>query len=157
MSDPDRPPVSACDLPDESGPAPGAPAASEVIRFREGFAWERVVPRAYKDPAAAWRGVARHALVGERGETAPFHVRYFEIAPGGYSTRETHAHEHVVIPLRGRGVALLGGRRVEVGFGDVVYIAPNDPHQFRNPTDEPFGFLCIVPARRDPPRPVTDD
>jgi hypothetical protein len=35
----------------------------------------------------------------------------------------------------------------------VVYIAPNDPHQFRNPEEagEPFGFLCIVNAERDRP------
>ena len=40
-----------------------------------------------------------------------------------------------------------------VGFGDVIYVAPNDPHQFRNPDDttEPFGFLCFVNAERDRP------
>jgi quercetin dioxygenase-like cupin family protein len=38
-------------------------------------------------------------------------------------------------------------------MGDVVYVAPNDPHQFRNAEDatEPFGFLCIVNAERDTP------
>lgn len=156
MSDADRPPVSACELPDDRGPA-RSPSGSKVVRFREGFEWEGVEPRAYKDPAAHWRGVARHALIGEAGETAPFHVRYFEIAPGGHSTHETHAHEHVMVPVRGRGLAILGGRRVEVGFGDVIYVAPDDPHQFKNPTEEPFGFLCIVPARRDRPQPVGGD
>ena len=41
-------------------------------------------------------------------------------------------------------------------FGDVIYVAPNDPHQFRNPDDatEPFGFLCIVNAERDRPQSV---
>jgi len=35
----------------------------------------------------------------------------------------------------------------------VVYIAPGDPHQFRNDEgDEPFGFLCIVNAERDRPQ-----
>jgi ribulose-bisphosphate carboxylase large chain len=42
-------------------------------------------------------------LSGKRGESQRFHVRYFEIAPGGYSTLEKHEHEHVVIPIRGRG------------------------------------------------------
>ena len=44
-----------------------------------------------------------------------------------------------------------------VGFGDVIYVAPDDPHQFRNPQNstEPFGFLCIVNAERD--RPVSVD
>jgi hypothetical protein len=37
-----------------------------------------------------------------------------------------------------------------------VYIAAGDPHQFRNAEDaaEPFGFLCMVNAERDAPRPV---
>jgi mannose-6-phosphate isomerase-like protein (cupin superfamily) len=41
----------------------------------------------------------------------------------------------------------------KVGVGDVIYVGPADPHQFRNPDDaeEPFGFLCIVSAERDVP------
>lgn len=155
MTDPERPPVSACDLPGERPPSGGEPSGSRVVRFREPFVWEGVSPRAYKDPAAHWRGVARHVLVGEAGETAPFHVRYFEIAPGGYSTHEVHAHEQVVIPIRGRGLAILGEQRISVSFGDVVYVAANDPHQFVNPAAEPFGFLCVVPAERDRPRTVS--
>jgi quercetin dioxygenase-like cupin family protein len=83
-------------------------------------------------------------------------VRYFEIAPGGHSTLEQHEHEHVVIPIRGRGEAQFGCYIYQVSFGDIVYVAPNDPHQFRNPDTnrEPFGFLCIVNAQRDAPRPV---
>lgn len=69
---------------------------------------------------------------------------------------EKHQHEHVVIPLRGRGEAQTGELIYRVGFGDVVYVAPGDPHQFRCPPDtgEPFGFLCIVNAERDRPVPV---
>lgn len=93
-----------------------------------------------------WRGVTRRELSGKRGETQGFHVRYFEIAPGGYSTLEWH--EHVVIPIRGRGEVQLDCYVYRVGFGDVVYVAPNDPHQFREPAGavEPFGFMCIVNA-----------
>lgn len=154
-ADPMEPPLSACELPAPTdASAPPGTSGSKVLRFRDGFQWEGVVPRAYKDPAAHWRGIARHVLVGEGGESAPFHVRYFEIEPRGHSTREVHEHEHVVIPIRGRGVARLGDRDVPIGFGDVVYIAPNDVHQFLNRSGEPFGFLCIVPASRDRPRPI---
>ena len=78
----------------------------------------------------------------------------FEIAPGGYSTLEQHEHEHVVIPLRGQGEAQFGCYVYKVQHGDVVYVAPNDPHQFRNPEEstEPFGFLCLVNAERDAPQ-----
>lgn len=48
--------------------------------------------------------ILRTELVGKNGESCQFHVRYFEVGPGGYSTLEKHVHEHVVIPIRGRGV-----------------------------------------------------
>ncbi len=69
---------------------------------------------------------------------------------------EKHEHEHVVVPLRGRGEVQLGCYIYKVGLGDVVYVAPSDPHQFRNPEDaqEAFGFLCIVNAERDIPMTV---
>jgi quercetin dioxygenase-like cupin family protein len=57
--------------------------------------------------------------------------------------------------LRGRGEVHLGGTVHPLGFGDAVYVAPHEPHQFRNPSaSEPFGFLCVVDARRDRPIPL---
>lgn len=127
---------------------------SKVLR-NQGFAWTGVPVQPYKKETHSWKDVARHWLIGDGGETTKFHVRYFEVAPGGFTTLEVHRHEHVVIPLRGRGEVRFGDERAEpLGFGDCVYVAPSDPHQFRN-TDpaEPFGFLCIVNAERDPPKP----
>ena len=44
-----------------------------------------------------------------------------------------------------------------LGNGDVVYVSPDEVHQFRNPSPtEPFGFLCIVDAERDAPIPCRD-
>jgi len=128
---------------------------SKVIRHGGDFDWQGVALEAYKATTESWAGISRRELVGKRGESARFQVRYFEIEPGGYSTLEKHEHEHVVIPIRGVGEAQFGCYIYRVGFGDVVYVAPNDPHQFRTPddADEPFGFLCIVNAQRDAPEP----
>lgn len=129
---------------------------SRVWRFRDGFTWEGVTPRAYKLGEGPWRGVTRHELSADVGRSAPCHVRYFEVEPGGHSTHETHEHAHVVIVLRGRGVAVLADETFDVGFGDVIHVRPHDPHQFWNPGAEPFGFLCVVPAERDRPTPLDD-
>lgn len=127
-----------------------------MIRQREGFEWEGIPLEAYKATSETWKGITRRELIGKRGESTEFHVRYFELAPGGYSTLEKHEHEHVVIPLRGEGEAQFGCMIYRVKPGDVVYVAPRDPHQFRNPEEsgEPFGFLCIVNAHRDAPQAV---
>ena len=51
------------------------------------------------------------------------------------------------------GEVLLGDDWQPISFGDVIYVAANDVHQFRAVADEPFGFLCVVDAKRDRPRP----
>jgi quercetin dioxygenase-like cupin family protein len=130
-----------------------AGATSRVVRFQEGFRWEGVATQQYKAPADHWCGITRSVLFGGQGDSTAFEVRYFEIAPGGFSSLESHAHEHAVIVLRGRGEVRLGDETHALAFGDSVYVAPHEVHQFRNsssePASEPFGFLCIVDAQRD--------
>ncbi|MEW6741748.1 MAG: cupin domain-containing protein [Planctomycetota bacterium] len=139
-------------------PLPGDPwgeIRSKIIRHLGQFCWEGIPRGTYKTGSRqAWKGISRTELAGRRGEATQFHVRYFEIEPGGHSSLERHDHSHVVIILRGEGEARLAGSGHLVRFGDVVYIAPDEPHQFRNPGDatEPFGFLCLVNAERDPPK-----
>jgi ribulose-bisphosphate carboxylase large chain len=129
---------------------------SKVIRHQGDFTWQDVPLEAYKATTELWKGITRRELIGKRGESPHFHVRYFELQPGGYSTLEKHEHEHAVIAIRGRGEIQFGCYVYTVGFGDVVYVAPDDPHQFRNPDDatEPFGFLCVVNSERDRPQAV---
>lgn len=130
---------------------------SKLFRHLGNFDWSHVEASEYKTDDSSFKGVSRRVFVGERGESPLFHTRYFEVAEGGYTTLEQHVHEHVVIVMRGQGVALVGERRVKLGFGDVLYVAPDDVHQLSNSGSEPFGFLCIVNAERDRPRPVDPD
>ena len=129
-----------------------APSPSYVRKFAGDFTWHQTLQQEYKaDPNAGWQGVRRTELAGD-SERLPFHVRYFEIEPGGYSSLEKHEHQHVVTVLRGRGTVTLGSHVRDIGFGDVVYVAPMEVHQFANSTaDEPLGFLCLVAAERDRP------
>ena len=114
-------------------------------------AWHGVAVEDYKAPAVHHCGVVRSVLAGVDGDRTAFQVRYFEISPGGFSSREYHRHEHVVVVMRGRGEVWLDGTWHAVGFGDTVYVAPHDVHQLRNTGAEPFGFLCVVDAERDRP------
>lgn len=149
--------ASSCDIP-EPGPRPGR----ILMRFDPAtFTWEGVPPQAYKPIRGtdlAWEGVTRHTLIGSAGEPARFHLRYFEVAPGGYSSLERHRHVHAVVVVRGRGVVRVGAERYEVRPLDVVYVPPGTPHQFLNPDpQEPFGFFCPVDAERDAPQPAARD
>lgn len=130
-----------------------------VRRFLSGYRWEGIPMEPYKlrtHRGGEFRGASRQVLIGRGGEHVRFHVRYFEIARGGFTSFERHCHSHVVIGVRGRGSVRVGGKYYSIGRMDTVYIAPGQPHQLATAGRSAFGFLCIVDARRDRPRPVTE-
>ena len=123
-------------------------------RFLDNFRWTGVKVCEYKKGGNNWDNIARQTLIGAGNESTAFHLRYFEIAPDGYSSFEKHKHEHVVIGVRGKGKARINRRNIELNVMDVLYIKPDEPHRLFNPFNEPFGFFCIVNAKRDLPVPA---
>ena len=143
--------ISTCEI---NGKKPAAKRSNKTVFYKHkgDFRWSGVKDRLYKDKGTEWSNIIRRVLIGGHGETAKFHVRYFEIVPNGNSSLELHRHEHVVICVKGKGVVLTGRKKRTMGFMDTVYISPNTVHQLSNPYQEPFGFFCIVNSRRDRPR-----
>jgi len=123
------------------------------------FSWEGVSPSKREDrvetDGEGYRGVTRHVITGEHGEPCEFHVRYYEVAPGGYTRLERHQHVHSVTVARGNGYAIVGSELHRIGPFDHVYVDPMTVHQFVNEGAEPFGFFCIVDAVRDRPQRAT--
>ena len=110
------------------------------------FDWEDV-PEKVIDAANA-SGVTGKVLVGPADDAPNFRIRYFRIAPGGFSTLERHPHEHGVFILHGQARIRLGADAVEAGPLDVVYVPGNELHQFQALGEEPLGFLCVIPAKK---------
>jgi quercetin dioxygenase-like cupin family protein len=126
------------------------------------FRWEGIEEETYKparglDRGMAWKGVTRHTLARPSVVPAGFETRYFELAPGGYSSLEKHEHVHFVVALRGAGRALIGDAVHEIVPFDALYVPPLAPHRWLNAGAEPFGFLCTVAAERDRPRGLDDE
>jgi quercetin dioxygenase-like cupin family protein len=128
---------------------------SRVSRATGSGSWEHLASRAYKRPDGTWTGITRTLLAGGPDSGCAFELRYFELGAGGRSAHERHRHQHAVLVLRGRGEVLLGGTVHELASGDLVHVAAGEAHQFRNPSDAPFGFLCVVDSDRDAAVPVT--
>ncbi len=122
------------------------------MKHRDDYSWTGAGTERYKLEDGTWADVIRRTLVGDRGERTKFHLRYFEVAPGGHTSLEQHRHEHVVICVRGKGKCRVKKRTYDLDFLDTIYIPPDAPHQLFNPSSLPFGFLCIVDAERDRPR-----
>jgi quercetin dioxygenase-like cupin family protein len=138
----------------ETRPA-GAPQ-DEVSRVphrgaREDFRWEGVEMRPYKeDERALYKTITRQVLFSDPNMAGE--LRYFEVAPGGFSTLERHQHMHAVLILRGRGQCLVGDEVKQLETRDLVTVPPMTWHQFRATAEEPLGFLCMVDAQRDKPQ-----
>lgn len=74
-----------------------------------------------------------------------FAMRLFEMEPGGHSPFHSHAWEHEVFILEGEGIVVGVGEETKFKAGDVVFVAPNDKHQFKSSGKKIVKFLCLVP------------
>lgn len=123
-----------------------------LVRKHAGdFRWEAVDVLRYKQEGEVpFRDVTRQVLF--EGAGLPVQLRYFEVAPGGFTTLERHEHVHNVMVIRGRGECRVGERSYGLDPNDLVEVPPMTWHQFHAAEDEPLGFLCLVPAERDRPQ-----
>lgn len=136
---------------------------SRIIRSAAA-GWEGIEPARYKEEAegpGCFLGATRHTLLAAAREgpeaALDFELRYFELAPGGYSSLERHAHPHAVVVLKGKGTVRLGDSVEPIGPFDVVCVAPHEVHRFSADRTEALGFLCIVDRDRDRPVLVEED
>ncbi len=122
-----------------------------IHRKAKGYRWEGVEELPYKeDGRALFKSITRQVLFSDPALTGE--LRYFEMAPGGFSTLERHQHMHAVLILRGRGHCLVGEEVKAIETRDLVTVPAMTWHQFRATRGEPLGFLCMVNAARDKPQ-----
>ncbi len=92
-------------------------------------------------------GVIFRSLIGEEDGAPNFHMRQFNVAPGGHTPKHQHDWEHEVYILAGRGVVPTTDGERQVAPGDCVFVEPGELHQFINTGDEELKFLCLVPKK----------
>jgi len=74
-----------------------------------------------------------------------FAMRLFELEPRGYSPFHSHPWEHEVFILEGEGLVVGEGEEKRFRTGDVIFIPPNEKHQFKNSAKKTVKFLCLIP------------
>lgn len=74
-------------------------------------------------------------------------LRVFRLEPGGFTPRHQHDWEHINHIIKGRGRLRIGATVYELDEKDFAFVPPNTEHQFENPYDEEFEFICIVPNK----------
>ncbi len=85
-------------------------------------------------------------LIGPNESSDNIIMRHFSIGASGNTPRHTHNYEHVVRVVKNKGIFHdAEGNKHELAEGQSLFIAPNELHQFLNPNEEAFEFLCIIP------------
>jgi len=74
-----------------------------------------------------------------------FAMRWFEMAPNGFTPLHKHPWEHEVFVLKGKGIVKDSSGESEFKEGDVIFILPDEAHQFKNNGGENIEFLCLIP------------
>ena len=78
-----------------------------------------------------------------------FAMRIFELEPEGHSPLHKHAWEHEVFILEGTGNLFDGEKTTPFKAGDVIFVPPNEIHQFVNSGKELLRFLCLIPYAKE--------
>ena len=86
-------------------------------------------------------------LLGKDSPAPNFYLRLFEVQPGGHSPYHTHAMEHEIFILEGRGWINAKGTQHAVSAGYFALVEPNEEHQFENTGKTVLKFLCIIPIQ----------
>ncbi len=111
---------------------------------------DQVASKAMDVPGAS--GVSMRLMVGRDDGAPNFSMRQFHVEPGGHTPLHEHNYEHEVLILAGRGRLMHSTDDADddpIEDGDVVFIAANELHQFRNDGDESLAFMCLVPTSFD--------
>jgi len=94
------------------------------------------------------KGVKVRWLISDKDKAPSFAMRMFEVAPEGYTPLHTHKWEHEVFILEGEGVATDEEKEYKIKKGTVVYVPPEEKHQFKNTGFDTLRFLCLIPIKK---------
>jgi quercetin dioxygenase-like cupin family protein len=92
------------------------------------------------------KDVRMKMLIGPGDASENIFMRHFFVSPGGNTPYHKHNYEHVIKIENNRGIVVdENGVEHELKKGQSLYVKPNEMHQFRNPFNEDFEFICIIP------------
>lgn len=99
---------------------------------------EPVTMEGVKDTSVRW-------LIGSDTPAPNFHMRLFELEAGGHTPFHTHAFEHEIYVVEGKGKINTPEKPIPLSEGSFALVMPGEKHQFENTGNDTFKFLCMIP------------
>jgi quercetin dioxygenase-like cupin family protein len=84
-------------------------------------------------------------LVGEQEGWQDYVMRLVSVEVGGFTPKHEHPWPHINYMVEGEGILMIDGVDYPVKKGSHAYVPGNTLHQFKNTSNSPFKFICIVP------------
>jgi quercetin dioxygenase-like cupin family protein len=92
------------------------------------------------------KDVKMKILIGPQDGSDNIIMRQFIIGLDGHTPKHSHNYEHVVKVEKNKGIYIDNdGLKHEITIGQSVFVPPNEEHQFQNPYNKPFEFICVIP------------
>lgn len=111
-----------------------------IVKKYEEVTKDAVSMEGAKDVSVRW-------LIGEGSGAPNFHMRLFEIQPGGHTPFHAHDFEHEVYIVEGTGKLNTEDGPKKLERNTFALVMPNEKHNFENTGDVPLQFLCLIPRQ----------
>jgi len=93
------------------------------------------------------KGTLKANVISKQEGWSEYTLRVFRIQSGGFTPRHQHDWEHVNYVIKGQGRMRIGDELFDLEEKDFAFVPPGTEHQFENPYNNDFEFICIVPNR----------
>lgn len=113
--------------------------------------WGRIEDLETLDASALAPDIVKRNIFGPGRFWEGWVMRHFIVPPGGAVPVHAHDWDHLALSLGGYGAVEVDGEaNYDMETGNWACVPAGKMHSFKNVGDEPFSFLCIVPAHGDP-------
>lgn len=90
--------------------------------------------------------VRMRQLVGREDGARHTSVHELVFGKDGYSVAHHHKWEHELVVTKGRGLAIVDGKRIPLRPGVVLLVEDGEEHQFVQHGVAPLKFLTVTPV-----------
>ena len=91
------------------------------------------------------RNVKMRQLIGHEDGARKTSLHELIIGKGGFSAPHRHEWDHQLVVTKGKGLAIIERKKIDLRPGLVLLVQSNEEHQFLQRGREPLHFVTVTP------------
>lgn len=97
-------------------------------------------------PSDKAKNATGRVAIGKAEGAENYVMRILEVKKDGNTAFHSHNYEHEVFIHQGQGQIFGNGKWHAFKARDVVFMPPNEEHQFKNTGKESLFLVCVIPS-----------